>query len=253
MKGHVLLSLVVMLILSSSGILQNAYATTIFPPSSYSSFNDSPFFGTDFTSGYFHLEDFEDGILTPGMSITPTGTFPSPDPLGVLSDGLSYRALLPGPGGVAHVINFDETTLGNYPTHVGIVPVHVEFASLMTIEFYDSSNNLIDSNVFVPGLFPAGNGVVQTDDLFYGVIDQNGVSRIEVIITSTVAPPFDNSGIDHFQYGYLPAGGPVGGTSLSIDTTSLLLAGAHTTASWMIPVIMAAVGFGLLFTLRKSH
>ncbi len=46
---------------------------------------------------------------------------------------------------------------------------------------------------------------------------------------------------------------PIGGILIPIDTTSLLLAGTYTTASWMIPVIVSAVGFGILFTLRKNH
>jgi len=37
----------------------------------------------------------------------------------------------------------------------------------------------------------------------------------------------------------------VGGTSLPIDTTSLLLAGASVNV-WMIPVILSAAGFGIL-------
>ena len=38
---------------------------------------------------------------------------------------------------------------------------------------------------------------------------------------------------------------PVGGTSLPIDTTSLLLAGASVNV-WMIPVVLSAAGFGIL-------
>jgi len=43
----------------------------------------------------------------------------------------------------------------------------------------------------------------------------------------------------------------VGGKLIPIETTSLLLAGAQMTASWMIPVIVSAVGIGLVFV-RKS-
>jgi len=39
--------------------------------------------------------------------------------------------------------------------------------------------------------------------------------------------------------------GPVGGTSLPIDSTSLLLAGASVNV-WMIPVVLSAAGFGIL-------
>jgi len=46
-------------------------------------------------------------------------------------------------------------------------------------------------------------------------------------------------------------GVPVGGELIPIDTTSLLLVGTQLTASWMIPVIVSAVGIGLVFV-RKS-
>ena len=38
----------------------------------------------------------------------------------------------------------------------------------------------------------------------------------------------------------------VGGSSVPIDTTSLLLAGTQMTASWMIPAIIAAIGIGIV-------
>ena len=44
----------------------------------------------------------------------------------------------------------------------------------------------------------------------------------------------------------------VGGTFLPIDSTSLLLAGTQITASWVIPVIISAVGIVLVFV-RKSE
>ena len=43
---------------------------------------------------------------------------------------------------------------------------------------------------------------------------------------------------------------PIGGTILPIDTTALLLAGAKMTAAWMIPVIVASIGIGIVI-LRK--
>ena len=39
-----------------------------------------------------------------------------------------------------------------------------------------------------------------------------------------------------------------------IDTTALLVAGAYTSASWMIPILVSAVGIGLaVFTLKRSR
>ena len=44
----------------------------------------------------------------------------------------------------------------------------------------------------------------------------------------------------------------VGGQLLRLDTTSLILAGAQT-FSWMIPVILSAIGIGLFIASRKSE
>jgi len=46
----------------------------------------------------------------------------------------------------------------------------------------------------------------------------------------------------------------VGGTSLSIDTTALLVAGAQTISPWLILGVVSAVGIGLaVFTLKRSR
>ena len=57
----------------------------------------------------------------------------------------------------------------------------------------------------------------------------------------------ENQGVAVFELESL-----VGGTLLPIDTTALLLAGAQST-SWMIPVVLSIVGFGLFLSSRKSQ
>jgi len=54
--------------------------------------------------------------------------------------------------------------------------------------------------------------------------------------------------------GLIPPGGimPVGGEMFPVDTTALLLAATYSTASWMIPILIAAVGFGIIITHQKS-
>jgi len=44
----------------------------------------------------------------------------------------------------------------------------------------------------------------------------------------------------------------VGGEFIGIETTSVLVAGTQTTAAWMIPIIVAAAGFGLLIQTQKT-
>jgi len=44
----------------------------------------------------------------------------------------------------------------------------------------------------------------------------------------------------------------VGGEMFPVDTTALLLAASYSTASWMIPLMIAVVGFGIIITHQKS-
>jgi len=39
---------------------------------------------------------------------------------------------------------------------------------------------------------------------------------------------------------------PVGGEFIPLDTTMVLVAGTHTAAAWMIPVIVSAIGIGIV-------
>ncbi len=45
----------------------------------------------------------------------------------------------------------------------------------------------------------------------------------------------------------------VGGTLIPIDSTALLLAGSQMTASWLVPVLVAGAGIGLVVFSRKSE
>ena len=44
---------------------------------------------------------------------------------------------------------------------------------------------------------------------------------------------------------------PVGGELIPLDSTVLLLAGAQMTASWIVPVLVAGAGIGLVLLRRK--
>jgi len=64
----------------------------------------------------------------------------------------------------------------------------------------------------------------------------------------------DCGGIGGGGGGLIPPDGamPVGGEMFPVDTTALLLAATYSTASWMIPLMIAAVGFGIIITRQKS-
>jgi len=56
------------------------------------------------------------------------------------------------------------------------------------------------------------------------------------------------SHVDFFTSDGVPPGSfvPVGGEFIGVDTTAVLAAGAQNTAAWMIPVIIAAAGLGIV-------
>ena len=60
--------------------------------------------------------------------------------------------------------------------------------------------------------------------------------------TGLVTPP--TFGISHVTFCYDDV--IVGGTGIQIDKTAMLLAGAQMNAAWMIPVIVSAIGIGIV-------
>jgi len=70
-----------------------------------------------------------------------------------------------------------------------------------------------------------------------------GIGTKTVIVTET--GNVDCNAISHVDYiAYL--GYMIGGESIPIDTTMVLLAGSQMTAAWMIPVIVAGIGIGIV-------
>ena len=43
-----------------------------------------------------------------------------------------------------------------------------------------------------------------------------------------------------------------GGEMFPVDTSALLLAATYTTAAWMIPLLVTAIGFGVILTAQKT-
>ena len=103
-------------------------------------------------------------------------------------------------------------------------------------------NNLASKQVFADTIgnfqnpdhktFPPQSGITVNVSIVLAVASSNGQSLVDDIrITFSQTQISDN--------------GPVGGELLPIETTSLLLASAQT-FSWMIPVIVSAVGIGIV-------
>ena len=74
---------------------------------------------------------------------------------------------------------------------------------------------------------------------------------------NVIGAPGDNTGADGsgsaYLYDKIPGdpmppdnGTPIGGELIPLDTTMVLIAGTQTTAAWMIPVLVSAIGIGLV-------
>jgi hypothetical protein len=188
---------------------------TFLTPSSYLSFDDSPFKGIPFS--VFQLENFEDGLLnTPGVSTTTPGSVLSPgaqtdsvdgDDGTIDGRGVGGRSLLSrssGTGFTAFAFEFDATVLGALPTHVGIVWTDVGAATtpgVGTVEF--QAFDILGTSLGVTTALSLGNGSADGDsadataeDRFFGVISAGGIHRIEIRM-----PTSADWEVDHLQYG----------------------------------------------------
>jgi len=140
----------------------------------------------------------------------------------------------PGTGGTLLDSTADDDNTFN-PTFLGTAVVRFEFASPIS-------------------LMPGNTYTIE-------VADNDGVSDIDWGITPTTVPGIlEECGgfvsiIDDYVFAtyYDPNFEPnsmIGGELLSIDTTTLLVAGAKTNAAWLIPLVLLAAGIGLVFLKR---
>jgi len=232
------------LVIGGFGITQQAFAlpTSIF-------FDDDP----NCDPLFVDPDVDELGIGFPSdelISVFDIGTSPIP---ACLSAG-------PGPHSLVEMTNLTpdfwidvwyvadgETFLSNFD---GFVNGHSAFR-------IDSENSTFGCGVNCPLIFESfepGNGVFEPGETWIFIIDDyfNIVGLPPGAIDSpglpSPSPPSSGSIIAFHDFG------AVGGTALPIDTTALLVAGAYTTASWMIPILVSAVGIGLaVFTLKRNH
>jgi len=119
-----------------------------------------------------------------------------------------------------------------------------DFANLQSINIFFETNlgdtqdkELILGQVIavsIPGLDTDDDGTPDIDDDC--PLDPN-----------KTAPGINGCGVP--DDGGPPVGGtliPVGGTLIPLDTTMVLVAGTHSVAAWMIPVIVSGIGIGIV-------
>jgi len=178
-------------------------APTLYGPTPYLQASDSPFAGLSL--GYFHLEDFEDGLLnTPGVtastgiptkptySASVTDSVDADDGLidGFGNAGNSWFAT-PGVPGVT--FTFDPTVLGTLPTHVGIV--WTDGQDPVVFQAFDGIGNplgAVGPAYIADGSYFGGTA----EDHFFGISDAGGIGKIT--ITSGQSAGIE---VDHLQYG----------------------------------------------------
>ncbi len=102
--------------------------------------------------------------------------------------------------------------------------------------------------MFLEG-YTSGDVLVDSDSITTGAAGLNALSvsgpGIAYILTGSDGP-FPNSVFtDNIRFTCPSA---VGGEFIPLDATMVLVAGTHTAAAWMIPVIISAIGIGIVIS-----
>jgi hypothetical protein len=196
-----------------SGLVCAAARAQYAGPAPYLSFADSPFAVGSFS--YFHLENFEDESLTPGL-IATGGTRAGPGPFTDSVDGDDGAIDGSGALGGSYLsvanstfeFRFDAGVLGAFPTHAGMVWTDVgavtagfEGFSEVRFEAFDAAG--ISLGGFGPFILGDGTALSATaEDRFLGIVNAAGISRI--VITMPNSTDWE---VDHVQYGLIPTPG----------------------------------------------
>jgi hypothetical protein len=176
-------------------------------PTPYLSFSDSPFDGLSFT--YFHLEDFEDddsaGLLNdaPGASASSVflvstvypGFIDSVDADDGVIDGDGSTGDSLGVMDTTLTVTFDETTLGSFPTHVGIV--WTDGSDPVSFEAFDNQGASLGA-IGPVNIADGSTGGQTAEDRFFGATSSTGISEFR--ISSGLIVNFE---VDHLQYGHV--------------------------------------------------
>jgi hypothetical protein len=206
-------------------------STTVYAALPYLSFADSPFNPPG--TGYFYLEDFEDGLLnTPGVTASAGFLTSLSYPHSVIdsvdgddgsidghgNDGESWFA---SNGATGITFTFNPLVLGSLPTQAGIV--WTDGRDPITVRFYDGSSSLL-AEIVASGIADGDNNFTggTAEDRFFGMDYSGGIGS--VFIASGAGVGIE---VDHLQYG--------GG--LAIPSPGALL--------------LAAIGAGLIGWMRR--
>jgi hypothetical protein len=193
--------------LVAAGLIPAAAHAQLLGPTPYLQFSDSPFAGTDFSAGYFYLENMEDGALNvPGVTVNfgavygPGGLTDSVDADDGTIDGsgTNGHSFFSGGGATGITFTFHADVLGNLPSHAGVV--WTDGLNNIHFEAFDGNGVSLGqlSGSHADGSFQG----TTAEDRFYGAVDTaTGISRISI---SNDAGGIE---VDHLQYGLAAATG----------------------------------------------
>ncbi len=182
-------------------VMGTAAGATLFGPTPYLSFNDSPFKSLSFSA--FWLEDFEGWTYhTPGATYSGNGinvgyfgdmqdSVDGDD--GVIDGFGAYMASMWAWGDPGVTITFDADALGGLPTHAGVV--WTDGDNPVMFEAFDGSGNSLGA-IGPVYIADDGYGGTTAEDRFFGVESLAGVGSIR--ITNGGGEGME---IDHVQYG----------------------------------------------------
>jgi len=182
-----------------------AGGATFIGPTPYLSRADSPF-AAELNAGHVYLEDFECGsILVPGVSpstgnVIPPGFEGAIDSVdaddGVIDgSGLNGHSFFSGNGPTGITFTFNQTTLGAFPTQVGIV--WTDGGGETTFEAFDSVGTSLGT-IGPIAIADGSNSGTTGEDRFFGVTFAGGISAIKISNSS------GGIEVDHLQYGLYP-------------------------------------------------
>jgi len=172
-----------------------------------------------FSIGDVTFSEFSSGSGAPGWRLL-TGFLGTPDPQLTDNAGIS-------------LIRLDfSTPVDRVGMVVGISDTSPA-ATDYDVRFFNNALILIETVPISVVANPEGK--------FAGIESAELISRVEIVETS--GENGHVGGVDSVRFELVS---PVGGTMIPIDTTSLLLAGAQMNAAWLIPVIVSAIGIGIV-------
>jgi PKD repeat protein len=195
------------------------------PMKNYREFSQSPFYEISLNNPNFYLEDFTKGYLsTPGIDISTGETFDNKDLTDSVDEddgfvdgfghkGISYQVNsgIQRAGTEVVMFTFDERSLGQFPTHFGIVLTDYGCAQIggtktasILFEFYGPDGKPVFTKDSIKFGEPNVEGGTE-EDMFYGIYYEGGIKRVKMEYHDPgICGGYQSIEFDHLQYGLLP-------------------------------------------------